>query len=46
MVLLRRGGKTKRIFLDELPMETKPVDDSADVECGVFCHMAEKEIAA
>jgi hypothetical protein len=41
LLKLRGGGKTRRIFLDELPADTKPLDDSEDVQCGVFCHLAE-----
>ena len=38
------GVADVRIPLTELPARIKPMDDSIDVQCGIFCHMAEDEI--
>ena len=37
------GKKDVRIKLDELPGHIKPMDDSIDIQCGIFCHMAEQD---
>ena len=39
------GKKDVRIKLDELPEHIKPLDDSVDIQCGIFCHMAESDYA-
>jgi len=31
------------VSLDELPEWIKPKDDTIDIQCGIFCHMAEAE---
>ena len=37
------GGSTYwRPRLDQLPEDIAPQDDSIDVQCGIFCHMAEQ----
>ncbi len=38
------GVADVRIPLTELPDRVKPMDDSIDIQCGIFCHMAENEI--
>ncbi len=37
---------SKRIFLDELPIGTGCYSDEPEVQCGVFCELAEQDIAA
>jgi 3'-phosphoadenosine 5'-phosphosulfate sulfotransferase (PAPS reductase)/FAD synthetase len=37
------GVPDVRIPLTELPEHIKPMDDSIDAQCGIFCHMAEDE---
>ena len=37
------GVADVRIPLTELPDRIKPMDDSLDAQCGIFCHMAENE---
>ena len=37
------GVADVRIPLTELPDRIKPMDDSIDAQCGIFCHMAESE---
>ena len=37
------GVSDVRMQLDELPEHIKPMDDTIDVQCGIFCHMAENE---
>lgn len=32
-----------RPTLDKIPDDIKPMDDSINVQCGIFCHMAEQE---
>tara|TARA_R110002074_G_scaffold332798_1_gene503087 strand:+ start:219 stop:992 length:774 start_codon:yes stop_codon:yes gene_type:complete len=39
------GVADVRIPLTELPERIKPMDDSIDVQCGIFCHMAEQELS-
>ena len=39
------GVKDVRIKLDQLPEHIKPLDDTADIQCGIFCQMAEQDIA-
>jgi hypothetical protein len=34
----------ERIFLDELPANTTPADDSPIGQCGIFCEMAKDEL--
>jgi hypothetical protein len=38
------GVADVRIPLTELPARISPMDDSIDVQCGIFCHMVENEI--
>lgn len=40
------NGKNKRIFLDELQPGTGNYQDEPEVQCGIFCELAKKEIAA
>ena len=35
-----------RIGLDEIPSHIVAKDDSPDVQCGIFCHLAEEQIKA
>lgn len=35
-------GESVRVHLDELPEHIKPMDDTVDIQCGIFCHMAEQ----
>ena len=37
------GVPDVRIFLDELPDWIEPKDDTIDIQCGIFCHIAEQE---
>ena len=37
------GVPDVRIPLTELPKHIKPMDDSVDAQCGIFCHLAESE---
>jgi len=39
------GVPDVRMQLDELPEHIKPMDDTIDIQCGIFCHMAENEYA-
>lgn len=39
------GVKDVRIKLDELPERIKPMDDTVDIQCGIFCLMAEQDYA-
>ena len=39
------GISDVRVGLDELPDRIKPMDDSIDIQCGIFCMMAEDEYA-
>jgi len=32
-----------RLQLHELPEDIKPMDDAPDIQCGIFCHMAEQD---
>jgi len=36
-----KDKKEHRVFLTELPKHIKPMDDTIDAQCGVFCLMAE-----
>jgi len=36
-------GESIRVKLDELPEHIKPMDDTVDIQCGIFCQMAESE---
>ena len=38
------GVKDVRIKLDDLPAHIKPMDDTIDIQCGIFCMMAEQDI--
>jgi len=38
-------GENKRVSLDEIPEHIKPMDDSLDIQCGIFCAAAEAEYA-
>lgn len=37
------GIKDVRISLDELPDRIRPMDDTVDIQCGIFCHLAEND---
>jgi len=37
------GVPDVRIQLDDLPEWIEPMDDTVDIQCGIFCHMAESE---
>jgi|TARA_R110000744_G_C19274651_1_gene552880 hypothetical protein len=37
------GVADVRIPLTELPDRIKPMDDTIDIQCGIFCHMAEDD---
>ena len=37
------GVADVRIRLDELPKRIKPMDDTVDIQCGIFCELAEQE---
>ncbi len=37
------GVSDVRIKLDQIPDHIKPMDDSLDIQCGIFCHLAEQE---
>ena len=37
------GKADVRIKLDELPEHIKPMDDSVDIQCGIFCQIAESD---
>jgi len=37
------GVADVRIGLDELPDRIKPMDDTIDIQCGIFCELAEQE---
>jgi len=39
------GVADTRIFLTDLPEWIEPKDDTIDIQCGIFCHMAEQEYA-
>lgn len=39
------GVKDVRIKLDQLPEHINPLDDTVDIQCGIFCMMAEQDIA-
>lgn len=41
--LVKHGGV--RIFLDELPPDAGDYPSEQEIECGIFCEMAEREIA-
>lgn len=36
----RIDGVDTRVQLDDLPDWIKPMDDTIDIQCGIFCHMA------
>jgi 3'-phosphoadenosine 5'-phosphosulfate sulfotransferase (PAPS reductase)/FAD synthetase len=36
----------ERIYLDELPLDLGEYEAEQEAQCGIFCHMAEQEIAA
>jgi hypothetical protein len=36
----------ERIFLDELPEGVGDYESEPEIQCGIFCHMAEREMAA
>ena len=40
--LIKLGGE--RMFLDELPLDAGDYPTEAEIECGIFCEMAEKEM--
>lgn len=39
-----RAGDDTPIWLDELPLDTLPVDDSADIDCSLLCVIAEQKM--
>lgn len=45
MVETTEGGKRKRLYLDELEPGTGSYQDEPEIQCGIFCEMAEQEIA-
>lgn len=44
MVETTEGGKKKRIYLDELEPGTGRYQDEPEIQCGIFCEMANNEI--
>jgi hypothetical protein len=44
LVRVTVDGERKRFGLDEIPEHIEPLDDSVDVQCGIFCEMADQEI--
>lgn len=40
-----KTGKPSSVYwrpqLHEIPISIKPMDDSIDAQCGIFCHLAE-----
>jgi len=36
------GAKDTRMFLTELPDWIEPLDDSPNVQCGIFCELADQ----
>jgi hypothetical protein len=38
-------GVTRRVSLRELPPHVGDYESEPDMSCGIFCHMAEQEIA-
>ena len=38
------GVPDVRVSLGELPEDIEPMDDSPDIQCGIFCEMAEQDI--
>ncbi len=42
----QKNGERHRPFLVDLPDDVQPMDDSEDIQCGIFCHMAESEYTA
>lgn len=38
-----KDGEEHRIRLTELPDHIEPMDDTVDIQCGIFCQMAENE---
>ncbi|CAH2606437.1 conserved exported protein of unknown function (plasmid) [Rhodovastum atsumiense] len=41
-----RDGKGNPVWLDELPANYPPQDDSPAIECSIMCHLAEQDMAA
>ena len=37
-------GEEFRVSLLNLPKHIKPMDDTVDIQCGIFCHMAEEDL--
>ena len=37
------GVPDQRVRLDEIPDYIKPMDDTIDIQCGIFCHLAEQD---
>ena len=37
------GVPDVRMQLDKLPEHIKPMDDTVDIQCGIFCHIAEQD---
>lgn len=37
-----KNKEEHRVFLTELPEHIKPMDDTVDIQCGIFCEMAEQ----
>jgi 3'-phosphoadenosine 5'-phosphosulfate sulfotransferase (PAPS reductase)/FAD synthetase len=44
--LLKRTekGETVRYRLDQIPTTVKPLDDTVDIQCGIFCELTKGEI--
>jgi len=38
-----KDKKVYRVFLEDLPDHIKPLDDTIDIQCGIFCSMAESK---
>ena len=38
------NGKSERISLEDIPETVKPIDDSPDIQCGIFCELASQTI--
>jgi len=40
------GVPDVRMQLDSLPEWIEPMDDTVDIQCGIFCHMAEQDYSS
>lgn len=41
IVKITEDGESKRVQLDEIPDRYEAIDDNLDIQCGIFCLMAE-----